>query len=439
VKNGNNHIERLTAEIMEKYIHGGLTDHEMHQVEKLMLHSEFDQEAVEGIESLPEGAFSDDMAVLQSRLKTRVSDSSKTSWWRIAAVFLLLAAAGVFIVDLVSPEAPQITENSPAPAVEKEPEAKTSTDSLVRDEDTTERSGNEDALALLSDEPESEDNMETVMPEKAASDMLPELRERAQATASVPTQILKENIPNNLQAINETPPIHDTLPQFDVEEVILEETEAYGIIRGEDIGPVTKKAGKPIEQLIGKVIDRSGAPLSGVNVTVKGTTQGTVTNQKGEFELNLPEASDPNIMVSFIGMQSQELKVPHNDSVTVVLAEDVTQLSEVVITQRNIASNYIPFEATKPSGGMEAYEGYLEANVHYPKGEKEEGDVVVVFNVQPDGTLTDFNVRRSPGDAFSDEAIRLIKEGPVWVPARKYGQPVEDKAKVKVSFKPKSE
>jgi len=48
---------------------------------------------------------------------------------------------------------------------------------------------------------------------------------------------------------------------------------------------------------------------------------------------------------------------------------------------------------------------------------------MVSFTVQPDSTIADLKALRSPGDAFTREAFRLLREGPKWVPARIGGSP----------------
>lgn len=72
------------------------------------------------------------------------------------------------------------------------------------------------------------------------------------------------------------------------------------------------------------------SPLPGVNVVIKGTMDGTVTDMNGYFSINISES--PSILVfSFIGLQTQEVEVRSGSVITVNMAMDVTQLSEVVV------------------------------------------------------------------------------------------------------------
>ena len=74
-----------------------------------------------------------------------------------------------------------------------------------------------------------------------------------------------------------------------------------------------------------------GSTLPGVNVVLKGTTNGTVTNAEGSYKLNIP-ASGGVLVFSFIGLQTQEVAVGERSVVDIGLGLDVKQLSEIVVT-----------------------------------------------------------------------------------------------------------
>jgi len=79
----------------------------------------------------------------------------------------------------------------------------------------------------------------------------------------------------------------------------------------------------------GTVADNAGKPLTGVSVTVKGTSTGTVTGTDGRFSIS---ASAKDVLVfSFIGFASQEISVRGKTSVAVVLQESADDLEEVVV------------------------------------------------------------------------------------------------------------
>lgn len=79
----------------------------------------------------------------------------------------------------------------------------------------------------------------------------------------------------------------------------------------------------------GIVKDESGEPVIGANVVVKGTTNGTVTDMNGRYSLSVPEGS--TLQISYIGYNTQEVKVGSGNVVNVSLREDSEALDEVVV------------------------------------------------------------------------------------------------------------
>lgn len=84
--------------------------------------------------------------------------------------------------------------------------------------------------------------------------------------------------------------------------------------------------------ITGKVTaSEDGSPLPGVNVLVKGTTTGTVTDANGSYTVSVP-SEGATLVFSFIGYVSQEVEVGARKVVDVAMEADVEQLSEVVVT-----------------------------------------------------------------------------------------------------------
>lgn len=80
-----------------------------------------------------------------------------------------------------------------------------------------------------------------------------------------------------------------------------------------------------------------GSPLPGVNVLLKGTTNGTATDADGNYRLSGIPASGGSLIFSFIGLQTTEVEIGDRATVDVALSLDVTQLSEVVVTALGVA------------------------------------------------------------------------------------------------------
>lgn len=83
-------------------------------------------------------------------------------------------------------------------------------------------------------------------------------------------------------------------------------------------------------QVSGIVADVNGIPLPGVTVSEKGTSNGVVTNINGNFKLNTTSQSSV-LVFSFLGYISQEVLVANKTNFSIILAEGVRSLNEVVV------------------------------------------------------------------------------------------------------------
>ncbi len=78
----------------------------------------------------------------------------------------------------------------------------------------------------------------------------------------------------------------------------------------------------------GKVTAESGEGLPGVNVVLKGTTVGSITDAEGNYRIT---ANDGILVFSFIGYTAQEVPVEGRSVIDIVMAEDVKTLEQVVV------------------------------------------------------------------------------------------------------------
>lgn len=91
-------------------------------------------------------------------------------------------------------------------------------------------------------------------------------------------------------------------------------------------------ATKSLQQTVsGKVLDAQQFPIPGVSVREKGNpTKGTTTNEKGEFNLNVPAGA--TLVISYLGYAEQEVLISDiSEAITIQLQESANQLDEVVL------------------------------------------------------------------------------------------------------------
>ncbi len=82
--------------------------------------------------------------------------------------------------------------------------------------------------------------------------------------------------------------------------------------------------------ITGRIIDETGEGLPGVNVTVKGTTIGVMSDIDGNYSIDVPD-NNPIIVFSFIGYTPQEVDVENKNVINITLKEDIQMLEEVVV------------------------------------------------------------------------------------------------------------
>src|SRR5256885_13945468 len=83
-------------------------------------------------------------------------------------------------------------------------------------------------------------------------------------------------------------------------------------------------------KISGTVIDEKGNPLGGTTVSVKGRHITTTTNSNGLFTINVPEDAK-TILVTYVGMESQEIPVTSNGTINVTMKSSSSTLNDVVV------------------------------------------------------------------------------------------------------------
>ena len=104
------------------------------------------------------------------------------------------------------------------------------------------------------------------------------------------------------------------------------EIQGKSIIVKKNVPPHFSKTRRKVS---GKVVDKNGEPVIGASVREHDTSNGTVTDMDGNFELSVPE--DAIIDVSYIGYREQRVKARQGKMLAVTLVEDSELLDEVVV------------------------------------------------------------------------------------------------------------
>ena len=80
----------------------------------------------------------------------------------------------------------------------------------------------------------------------------------------------------------------------------------------------------------GHIVDETGEDLIGASVSVKGTSNGSVSDFDGRFTIE-NVSSNGTLVVSYIGYETQEVLINGQNHFEITLAEERSQLNEVVV------------------------------------------------------------------------------------------------------------
>ncbi len=103
--------------------------------------------------------------------------------------------------------------------------------------------------------------------------------------------------------------------------------------RTENTGNAAAPVGAAPQALVSGRVTSRDAPggLPGVTVTLKGTSTGTITDETGNYRINIPDGSNNILVFSFIGYVTQEVTAGNRTTINIELATDMQSLNEVVV------------------------------------------------------------------------------------------------------------
>lgn len=174
--------------------------------------------------------------------------------------------------------------------------------------------------------------------------------------------------------------------------------------------------GMILKTVTGIVQDVDGGALIGANVIDTESEIGTLTDFDGSFKFDIPK-NVTQLTFDYIGYNSLTIDIPPSNFVTVQMNTEDLALDEVVVTAQSSVKDNASYQAATPIKGNSAFKKYIKENLVYPSQAKSsgiKGKVVLLFNVDNNGTPTDIEVKKSLGFGCDEEAIRLLRDGPKW-------------------------
>lgn len=430
---------RSTREYL-MYLKRELSPGERHSFERELEADPFQKEALEGMEMIKPAAAEEDMLTLHTTLQKRLKRRRRVTWYGIAATAASLLIVGTIFVNIYNFN-PKSAEESLLPD-----------ESFLTEEPATQGAvPDQEEISLEQKALEEEE----VAPQKA--EVAPERTDAAPTEVKTAPQKEEEDeekamrlAPEKGEVVADEVMAKEAAPEAD-ELVVMEAAPQTSRKKSR-----AQNASEPY--LTGKVSgivvsSEDMEPLPGARIVVKGSNTGMVTDMEGRFSLVADQQAQTTVIASFVGMESSEVQLAGGTDNRVVLQPDMATLDEVVVLgyakQREASpaaavrvvddskeEEYAFVIGAEPEGGLEAYTMYMEEQIRFPAGDTISNREIVVlkFRVMKDGTISNTQALRSPGEAFTEEAIRLLLEGPAWKPARSESGVMDDDVRIRIIF-----
>ncbi|MET4083289.1 hypothetical protein ABIB40_003258 [Pedobacter sp. UYP30] len=435
----------LDIAVLEAYLEGKLGAQAMHRVERQALEDPFVAEALEGLKATPRRKQT--LSILQKQLHERVKNQPvKRKIWGITTQRLSIAAtATVAFIAVSILFIMRETNRRNQLTKQNHKEVMVNLDSNV----TIAKQQPKRAIVPTAERPIQQDKIVSA-PKAVISENVPREVEEAQLASSV-----TKTDADVAQAVASSARIAAAAPQKTNEIRAVLENSAKGI------GIATKTN----EVLIGKVVSKGdGLALPGVTVRLEDSNVSTTTDKNGNFTLVADSSKKRNLVASYIGYKQKivnmtflnnrqspiksldsaglpkksisEEHLAVNKPLYIALEPDKGSLAEVVVVgykapakkQMSSASQTILMSsASLPLIGWTKWREYLQKNNRIIKTDSIKKEVVLGFHVSNQGAPIYVKVIKSVGKKENAEAIRLLKDGPLW-------KPVEEEVQVTIDF-----
>lgn len=398
-----------------RYRRGEMTDVERNAFERILQRDPFAEEAAEGFSDFSADDAESDLKKLAKQLEKRTSGKSRMIYYRIAAsVAVLMILSSVFIVLEKTRPSRQLNDLSQQQSYIEITEPKAITVPVPEKAGPEEKSGagyaGRNQVALRAEK--------SVIPKK---------------------QDTETQTSDRYMAASEKK--QEALPRSAVKDLELNVSREKAAALAQPM--ITKSSSGFLVR--GKVISaEDNLPLPGATVKLEGSDKAVLTDKDGNFAIVVPSDTGQMLIAQYIGMVPQEFSAKSNREAEVKMAPDITSLSEVVVvgygTARNsgISEDETPgYQPPAPVDGRNSFNKYIEDNIRKPSTltDGKKAVVVLSFEIRSTGVIDSIKVIRSPDKIYSDEAIRLIREGPRWKPATSGGKNIDDEVRLRIVFK----
>ena len=178
-------------------------------------------------------------------------------------------------------------------------------------------------------------------------------------------------------------------------------------------------------------------PLAAMTVAAFASQKVENLSEKVEQESEAFSSVSDNPVVRAVGETARVAAVKVQEDKTLEEASSLSMASDTAETKSGKEFPCIPETFPQFPGGHVALFEYLSKNIKFPKSKENEDvkvRVVTTFTVEKDGSITHAKIVRSQGEAFDNEALRVINGMPKWIPGMQNGKAVSVKYTLPITF-----
>lgn len=434
MKGSNSHI---SLEDFHRYLNNRMTDAERNAFERKLQKYPFEAEALEGFRQISTTDLNKDLQELSRKIPTK-KNRSNIRYWAVAASFLVLISIGVLLFRITeSPMAPQVAESKGS----LKEELKTTLPEPLKPE--------QKAIETIENKSSAKKNTLQQLSSKAQADQVisisekaeesPEQAEVARNANPVPTSemiVVEETMaPSSKNEISVQEP---TSIQQSVNAVAAKLKQAPPMV--ESARNKKKTGTKKTIWIKGRVVsDDDQQPLPGVSIVEKGTSNGTVSDQKGNFSLHLTNSNDSILMANFVGMEEKEIHLKGDSNVVFSLVPSPLALDETVVVAYGVNHETQDMESIKPACpqiGMSNFRKYLNDKAVLPEDYKDSKVVVrIKLKIGAQGNILSVENMNHADAPVYENAREMLINGSVWNPKTVNGNPVESEITLRIVFR----
>lgn len=178
-------------------------------------------------------------------------------------------------------------------------------------------------------------------------------------------------------------------------------------------------------------------PLAAMTVAAFASQKVENLSEKVEQESEAFSSVSDNPVVRAVGETAHVAAVKVQEDKALEEATSLSMASDTAETKSGKEFPCIPETFPQFPGGHIALFEYLSKNIKFPKSKENEDvkvRVVTTFTVEKDGSITHAKIVRSQGEAFDNEALRVINGMPKWIPGMQNGKAVSVKYTLPITF-----